>query len=154
MFTIDASVHINALNPAEDGSPDSQAFLERLHRRSGTVYSPTLLLVEVAAAVARALIDRQAGQAMARAVRDLSGRHWIPLGGAIWPNRLAGWQPNVGYGEQMPNTLPWPAVTAPLPSPGIASSCSASPGAVPALIPTEALAQLLERGEDEEGREA
>ena len=73
MFTIDASVHINALNPAEDGSPDSQAFLERLHRRPGTVYSPTLLLVEVAAAVARALDDSQAGQAMARAGQGQGG---------------------------------------------------------------------------------
>ena len=107
---------------------DSQAFLERLHRRTRTAHSPTLLLVDVAAAVARALDDSQAGQAMARTVRDLPGRHWIPLGGAIWLNRLPGWQPNVGYVEQMPYTLPWPAVTAPLSSPGIASSCSTSRG--------------------------
>ena len=49
-FTIDASVHLNALNPGEDGSAESRALLERLHRRPWPVHSPTLLMVEVAGA--------------------------------------------------------------------------------------------------------
>jgi len=32
MFTIDASVHINGMNPAEEGSLKSQTFLERVYR--------------------------------------------------------------------------------------------------------------------------
>lgn len=54
MFTIDASVYINALNLAEAGSADSQAFLDHVYRRGVAVVEPVLLLVEVAAAVARA----------------------------------------------------------------------------------------------------
>ena len=152
MFTIDASVHINALNPAEDGSPDSQAFLERLHRRPGTVYSPTLLLVEVAAAVARALDDSQAGQAMARAVRDLPGQHWIPLDDDLAEQaaRLAAERRLRGadavsaavarcYGATL---VTWDR-----------QQLQRLQEEAPTLTPAEALAQLLEPGEDEEGRE-
>jgi len=83
MFTIDASVHINALNPMEEGSPESQAFLEQACRRPWPVFSPTLLLVEVAAAVARVFDDTGRGLAMARAIRDLPGQTWIPLDKAL-----------------------------------------------------------------------
>ena len=61
MFTIDASVYINALNPNEAGSAESQAFLERVHQQGITVFSPTLLLVELATAVARVYNDLQLG---------------------------------------------------------------------------------------------
>ncbi|RME32500.1 MAG: VapC toxin family PIN domain ribonuclease, partial [Thermoflexia bacterium] len=57
MFVLDASVHLNALNPAEAGSAESQALLERLFGRPWPVFSPTLLLVEIAAAVARVFND-------------------------------------------------------------------------------------------------
>lgn len=83
MFTIDASVYINALNPAEEGSPESQAFLERVHRQGITVFSPTLLIVELAAVVARAFNDAQRGIAYARAVRQLPGQVWLPLDGGL-----------------------------------------------------------------------
>lgn len=79
MFTIDASVYINALNPAEAGSPESQAFLERVHRQGIRVFSPTLLLVELAAVVARVFNDTQRGIAYALAVRHLPGQVWLPL---------------------------------------------------------------------------
>lgn len=79
MFTVDASVHINAMNPAELGSANSQAFLEKLHQRPWPVFSPTLLLVEVAAAVARATNDTGRGIAMAQAVHGLPGQIWITL---------------------------------------------------------------------------
>jgi len=83
MFTIDASVHLNALNPAENGSPESQALLERVFRRPWLVFSPTLLLVEVAAAVARTFDDAERGLALAQAVRDLPGQIWVPLDEAL-----------------------------------------------------------------------
>jgi len=79
MFTIDASVHINALNPSEAGSEESQVLLERLFRRPWPVVSPTLLLVEVAAAVTRAFDDAGRGLTVARAVRGLPGQVWVPL---------------------------------------------------------------------------
>lgn len=79
MFTVDASVHVNALNREEEGSRQSRAFLETLHRGAQAVYSPTLLLVEVAAAVSRAVNDPEQAVAMAQSIRDLPGQVWIPL---------------------------------------------------------------------------
>lgn len=79
MFTIDASVHVNALSPAETGSLESQLFLERVSRHPWPVFSPTLLLVEVAAAIARVFDDAGQGQAVAQAIRGLPGQMWIPL---------------------------------------------------------------------------
>ena len=79
MFTVDASVHINSLNPAEEGSPESQAFLEHIYSRPCPVFSPTLLLVEVAAAIARVFDDPERGMAMAQAVQELPGQVWVSL---------------------------------------------------------------------------
>jgi len=87
-FTLDASVHLNALNPREQGSEISQRLLVQLHQgsesegpRSPThVFSPTLLLVEVAAAAARTLDDAPAARALARAVRELPAQTWVELG--------------------------------------------------------------------------
>ena len=39
MFTVDASVYINALNPNEAHSAESQRFLARVHRQRVTVFS-------------------------------------------------------------------------------------------------------------------
>ncbi|OGO27682.1 MAG: hypothetical protein A2Z16_05435 [Chloroflexi bacterium RBG_16_54_18] len=79
MFTIDASVHINAINPSEAGSTESQAFLSLVRERTLPVVSPTLLLVEVAAAVARAFDNPAQGIALSQALRLLPGHTWIPL---------------------------------------------------------------------------
>jgi predicted nucleic acid-binding protein len=79
MFTIDTSVHINALNSTEKGSLESQAFLEQASRRPWPIFSPTLLLVEVAATVARVLDDAERGMMLAQAVRNLPAQIWVPL---------------------------------------------------------------------------
>ena len=79
MFTIDASVHINALNPKEEGSAESQAFLEQLCGQPWPMFSPTLLLVEVATSVARAKNDANRGIAIAQAIRRIPGQVWAPL---------------------------------------------------------------------------
>jgi len=79
MFTIDASVHVNALNPHEPGTETSRKFLAAVFSSSFQAYSPTLLLVEVAAAIARALNDARVAQALAESVRNLPGQHWVPL---------------------------------------------------------------------------
>jgi hypothetical protein len=52
MYTLDASVHISALNPHEPESRDSQALLRPIHQRQIPLFCPTLLPVEVAAAAA------------------------------------------------------------------------------------------------------
>ncbi len=79
MFTIDASVHINALNPGEAGSAESQAFLEQVFQSQKRVFSPTLLLVEIAAAVSRVYGDADRGVALAEAIHFLPGQTWVPL---------------------------------------------------------------------------
>ncbi len=91
MFTIDASVHLNALNQNEVGSPYSQAFLKQVHRSVAggddpsrsqqpfPVFSPTLLLVEVSAAVARVFNDTGRGITLAQAVYRLPGQVWVSL---------------------------------------------------------------------------
>jgi predicted nucleic acid-binding protein len=79
MFTIDASVHVNALNPTETGSQESQLFLKKISSRPWLVFSPTLLLVEVAAAIARAFDDTERGLTMAQAIRGLPGQTWVSL---------------------------------------------------------------------------
>jgi predicted nucleic acid-binding protein len=79
MFTLDTSVYINALNPAEEGSSESELFLERVFQRPWPVFSPTLLLVEMAAAISRVFDDAEQGLAMARATRGLPGQIWVPI---------------------------------------------------------------------------
>lgn len=86
-LTIDASVHLNALNPTEEGSAASQELLRRLHEVAPEadavgdheVVSPTLLLVEIAASVARVFDDTERGKEVAAAVRNLPAETWIAL---------------------------------------------------------------------------
>lgn len=82
-LTLDASVHLAALNPGEAGSEDCQALLRRLHGEdrdeSVAVVSPTLMIVEVAASVAGALGDPGRAAPVYQALRGLSGQTMIPL---------------------------------------------------------------------------
>jgi predicted nucleic acid-binding protein len=79
VFTIDASVHLNALNPTEAGSAESQALLEAIFSQSAAVFSPYLLLVEVASSVSRAFHDPARGLALAQAIHLLPGQTWVAL---------------------------------------------------------------------------
>ncbi len=79
MFTLDASVHINAVNAREIGSAASQLCLQRLTEHHQTLISPTLLLVEVATAAARALQDANLALQLAQAVRALPRQIWVTL---------------------------------------------------------------------------
>ena len=79
MFTIDASVHINALNPSETGSAESQLCLQRLVAMRQPLFSPTLLLVEVAAAIARVLDDADMALELTRGIQALPRQLWVPL---------------------------------------------------------------------------
>lgn len=83
MYTLDASVHINALNAAEPGSAASQACLQQLLAQRQAIFSPTLLLVELAAAAARALNDAALALELTQAVRGLPGQVWVSLDDAL-----------------------------------------------------------------------
>ncbi len=79
MYTIDASVHISALCPAEVDSAASQAFLALVRQHRLPLFSPTLLLVEVAAAVARVFGDADRALTLAQALRGLPNQTLVPL---------------------------------------------------------------------------
>ena len=83
MYTLDASVHINALNVTEPGSAASQACLQQLLAQRQAIFSPTLLLVELAAAAARALNDAALALELTQAVRGLPGQVWVSLDDAL-----------------------------------------------------------------------
>ncbi len=78
-FTVDASVHINALNPAEPGNAESQGFLNFLRRGNMPQLCPTLLIAEVAGALARAFDDHEESLTFALAIRNLPNVSLIPL---------------------------------------------------------------------------
>lgn len=79
MLTIDASVYLNSFNENEVGSADSQAFLAQIHELAIPVFAPTLLLVELAAAVSRALDSSTKGLQIAQAVAGLPEITWVAL---------------------------------------------------------------------------
>jgi predicted nucleic acid-binding protein len=70
-YTIDASVFVNAFNPHETGHAASLKILAAIHERGDPVIVPSLLLVEVASAIARATDDTDGAIAYARAVAGL-----------------------------------------------------------------------------------
>ena len=70
LYTVDASVFINAFNDYEAGHELSKEFLRRLRTQSYPIVVPTLLLPEVAAVIGRG----QGDAAKARAFADSLGR--------------------------------------------------------------------------------
>ena len=56
-YTVDASVFVNAFNPHQDGHAASLRILSAIQERGDPVVVPTLLVSEIAAAVARATDD-------------------------------------------------------------------------------------------------
>lgn len=83
MYTVDASVHVSALNPTEAVSVDSQAFLAWVVQHRQPLFCPTLLLTEVAAAVARALDDTDRAITLAATLRSWSSQTLVPLDEAL-----------------------------------------------------------------------
>jgi predicted nucleic acid-binding protein len=83
MYTIDASVHVSAVNPTEADSADSQAFLAWIRQHRRPMFCPTLLLIEVAAAVARAIDDSERAIALATTLRGWSGQTLVALDEAL-----------------------------------------------------------------------
>ena len=57
VYTIEASVFLNAFNPYEAGHEESHRWLAQLQEQATPIIAPTLLLPEVAAAVSRGRED-------------------------------------------------------------------------------------------------
>lgn len=83
MYTIDASVHINAINPTEAGSTISQAFLAHVNQYQLPIVCPTLLLAEVAATVARSWDDNHRAITVAMALRLWPNQTFVALDGRL-----------------------------------------------------------------------
>lgn len=73
MYTVDASVWVNAFDQREVGHADSRQFLQILNKRKIQIAVPTLLLVEVAGTISRTRGD--AGQAIAFATALITLPH-------------------------------------------------------------------------------
>ncbi len=83
MYTIDASVHVSALNPAESESAASQAFLAQVRQEYVPLFCPTLLLVEVAAAVGRVIGDAGRAVELVETLRGWPSQTFVPLDEAL-----------------------------------------------------------------------
>ena len=80
IYTVDASVFLNAFNPYEAGHAESQRLLALLQERAAPIVVPTLLLPEVAAAVSRGRNDADLARRFAAAtLRQLPHLVLIPL---------------------------------------------------------------------------
>ncbi len=77
VYTVDASVFLNALNQHEEGHADSFRFLSRVRKLAIPIIVPTLLFPELAAGIARALNDFALASAFVTDLRNLS--HLVPV---------------------------------------------------------------------------
>ncbi len=79
VYTVDASVFVNAFNPYEVGHETSRRFLAVLQERATPIIVPTLLLPEVAAAISRGRNDESLAREFAAALQSLPHLVWVPL---------------------------------------------------------------------------
>jgi predicted nucleic acid-binding protein len=79
LYTIDASVFLNAFNPFEEGHQDSRRLLALLQEQAAPIIVPTLLLPEVAAAIARGRDDAELARRFAATLKRLPHLVWVPL---------------------------------------------------------------------------
>jgi predicted nucleic acid-binding protein len=70
-YTVDASVFVNAFNPHEEGHAASLQILAAIQDRGDPMIVPTLLIAEVASAVARATDDSDGALQYANATAAL-----------------------------------------------------------------------------------
>lgn len=79
IYTVDASVFLNAFNPYETGHADSQRLLAHMQTEAWPIVVPTLLLPEVSAAIRRGRDDPALAQGFVAALRRLPNVVWVPL---------------------------------------------------------------------------
>ncbi|HTE86297.1 MAG TPA: type II toxin-antitoxin system VapC family toxin [Dehalococcoidia bacterium] len=78
-YTIDASVFVNAFNLGEVGHDTSLAFLSAARAEGASMIAPTLLLAEVAGAIARGRQDTAVARSLALDIGRLSTLIMVPL---------------------------------------------------------------------------
>jgi predicted nucleic acid-binding protein len=83
MLTIDASVWVNADSPSEPESGSSRAFLDRAAAARTTIIVPTLLRVEVSAAISRVRKDPLLAREFSEKLAAVPFVHWIALDPAL-----------------------------------------------------------------------
>jgi predicted nucleic acid-binding protein len=83
VYTIDASVFLNAFNPYEVGHEESHRLLARLQEQAVPIIVPTLLLPEVAAAVSRGREDEDLAREFAASLSRLPHLVLVPLDTAL-----------------------------------------------------------------------
>lgn len=82
-YTVDASVFVNAFNPHEEGHAASLQILAAIQERGDPVIVPTLLVPEIAAAVARATEDSTGALQYAMATAALPQLTLVSLTAAV-----------------------------------------------------------------------
>lgn len=82
-YTVDASVFVNAFNPHEQGHAESLQILAAIQERGDPMIVPTLLVPEIASAVARASDDTVGAMRYANATAALSHVTLVPLTPAL-----------------------------------------------------------------------
>jgi predicted nucleic acid-binding protein len=79
IYTIDASVFLNAFNPYEPEHEESRRLLARLQEQAMPIVVPTLLLPEVAAAISQGREDEELAHKFAAALSRLPHLTMIPV---------------------------------------------------------------------------
>lgn len=82
-LTLDASVFLNAFNPAEPHHAESARLMTRIRAEGIPLVGPTLALPEVAATIARTTGDPATARAFAGQLRLLPGLILVPLDEAL-----------------------------------------------------------------------
>lgn len=83
LYTVDASVFLNAFNQFEQGHQESRNLLARFRSEATPVVVPALLLTEIAGAIARGRDDARLAREFATAVSRLAHLVLIPLDLAV-----------------------------------------------------------------------
>lgn len=83
VYTVDASVFVSAFNEAETDHEASARLLSGLRRTGAGVVDPYLVLVEVAAAVARVRQDAELATEFAHRLGQLSALTLVPLDAGV-----------------------------------------------------------------------
>ena len=79
IYTVDASVFLNAFNPYEVGHEESRRLLARMQDQAAPIIAPALLLPEVAAAVGQGRDDADLARRFAAKLRGLPYLILTPL---------------------------------------------------------------------------
>ncbi len=89
MYTIDASVWINAFDQRESGHDASRKLLDLLSVRALPLVLPNLVLAEVAGAVSRTRNNPVQGEALAASIARIASARLVPLD-EVLAHRAAG----------------------------------------------------------------